>query len=90
MFHATLLPPSSIRILTERLLASSSFEWTLAASIRLITPLVLAIGAMLFRWIERPCVYPGWPQRWKVVFASSSFVTSRPASALNHLSTENK
>jgi hypothetical protein len=35
----------------------------------LITPLVLAVSALYFRWVERPCMRPDWPRRLWAAFA---------------------
>jgi peptidoglycan/LPS O-acetylase OafA/YrhL len=51
---------ASIGLGTERFLASAGFWTRLGLQFCIITPLVLVVCALYFRWIERPCMRPGW------------------------------
>jgi peptidoglycan/LPS O-acetylase OafA/YrhL len=55
-------------MLTERVLPASPFALRLLVQFVLITPIVLALSAIYFRWVERPCMRPDWPQRLKAAF----------------------
>ncbi len=50
-------------MVTERVLPSSPFAARLFLQFLLMSPAVLVISALYFRWIERPCMRPDWPQR---------------------------
>jgi peptidoglycan/LPS O-acetylase OafA/YrhL len=52
-------------LLTERFFADYPFEIRLLLQFALITPAVLAVGALYFRAVERPCMRPDWPQQLK-------------------------
>jgi peptidoglycan/LPS O-acetylase OafA/YrhL len=50
-------------MLTERVLPEWPFAARLLVQFVLISPVVLGVSALYFRWIERPCMRPDWPQR---------------------------
>lgn len=68
-------------MLTERFFFSASFEFRLAIQFLLITPLVLGVSALYFRWLERPCMRPDWPQRFKAALERSRIWYALPAAA---------
>jgi peptidoglycan/LPS O-acetylase OafA/YrhL len=68
-------------MITERVFASASFEWRLAVQFVLITPFVLTVSAVYFRWVERPCMRPDWPRRLRAAFAASSPARYRVAAS---------
>lgn len=54
---------AGIGMVTERILPGLPFETRLLVQFLLISPGVLIVSALYFRWIERPCMRPDWPQR---------------------------
>ena len=54
---------AALGMLTERVFPGYPFTARLLVQFVLITPLVLAVSAIFFRWVERPCMRPDWPQR---------------------------
>jgi peptidoglycan/LPS O-acetylase OafA/YrhL len=48
---------------TERIGSGAGFSPRLLAQLMLITPVVLVICALYFRFIERPCMDPDWPRQ---------------------------
>jgi peptidoglycan/LPS O-acetylase OafA/YrhL len=86
LLHDYILSAAGIR--TESILASHSFEVRLLLQFVLITPLVLGLSAIYFRFLERPCMQPDWPQRlrskighWKMHgFAASEVAVPRTLS----------
>jgi peptidoglycan/LPS O-acetylase OafA/YrhL len=48
---------------TERLSLQDVFEVRLLIQFLLIAPVVLVVSALYFRFIERPCMRPNWPQQ---------------------------
>jgi peptidoglycan/LPS O-acetylase OafA/YrhL len=63
---------AALGMVTERIGASSSFEVRVLIQLLLMSPVVLAVGALYFRWIERPCMRPDWPSRIRTFFASAT------------------
>jgi len=61
-------------MITERVFASASFEWRLALQFVLVTPFVLTVSALYFRWVERPCMRPDWLRR-----VMPAFITGTPS-----------
>jgi peptidoglycan/LPS O-acetylase OafA/YrhL len=59
---------AALGTLTERVAVNASFEIRLLIQLLLMTPFVIALGALYFLWIERPCMFPDWPQRIRAVF----------------------
>jgi peptidoglycan/LPS O-acetylase OafA/YrhL len=59
---------AALGMLTERLGANAPFELRLLIQLLLMSPFVVALGALYFRWIERPCMFPDWPQRMRAFF----------------------
>ena len=49
--------------ITERFGLSSGFSIRLLIQFLLMTPIVLLISALYFRFVERPCMRPDWPRR---------------------------
>ena len=39
------------------------FATRLSVQFLLMSPVVLLIGGLYFRWVERPCMRPDWPQQ---------------------------
>ena len=60
---------AALGMLTERVLAAGPFTLRLLVQFALITPFVLALSAIFFRWVERPCMRPDWPRRLKAALA---------------------
>lgn len=60
---------------TERFTLVGPFGLRLLAQFFIITPCVLALCAVYFRFIERPCMRPDWTRRMKLNF---SFSKSQP------------
>jgi peptidoglycan/LPS O-acetylase OafA/YrhL len=54
---------AGIGILTERLHPGGGFAVRLSVHFLLISPIVLMISALYFRFVERPCMRPDWPIR---------------------------
>jgi peptidoglycan/LPS O-acetylase OafA/YrhL len=79
---------AGIGMATERVLSSSWFDLRLAVQFLLITPAVLVVSALFFRWIERPCMRPDWPQRLKAAFTSSAPAPYRALASSTTLSPE--
>jgi peptidoglycan/LPS O-acetylase OafA/YrhL len=52
---------AALGMLTERFFPGSPFAVRLLIQFVLMTPVVLIVSALYFRWIERPCMRPGWP-----------------------------
>jgi peptidoglycan/LPS O-acetylase OafA/YrhL len=48
---------------TERFLAHSPFEARLLVQFLLMAPVLLALSAIYFRMVERPCMQPQWPRQ---------------------------
>ncbi len=59
---------AALGLVTERVFPAYPFAWRLAIQFVLITPFVLALSALFFRGVERPCMRPDWPQRLKANF----------------------
>ena len=55
-------------MVTERVLPQYPFWARLMIQFVLISPFVLGISALYFRWVERPCMRPDWPQRVLAAF----------------------
>jgi len=64
---------AAVGMLTERVFQAYPFEWRLLVQFVLITPVLLVISALYFRWVERPCMRPDWPQRLKATFARAGY-----------------
>lgn len=62
---------AAIGMVTERVGASSPFEVRVLIQLLLMTPLVLTVSALYFRWIERPCMRPDWPLRIRAFVVSA-------------------
>ena len=62
---------AGVGAVTERVLGSGGFTARLMIQFLLIAPVALACSALFFRWIERPCMKPDWPQRLKAALFSS-------------------
>jgi peptidoglycan/LPS O-acetylase OafA/YrhL len=54
---------AALGTLTERVSPGGGFAIRLLVQFVLMTPFVLAISAVYFRFIERPCMRPDWPQQ---------------------------
>jgi peptidoglycan/LPS O-acetylase OafA/YrhL len=54
---------AALGMVTERIGSGSVFSVRLLVQFLLMTPIVLAIGALYFRLIERPCMRPDWPRQ---------------------------
>lgn len=54
---------AGVGMVTERVLPGYPFWARLLIQFVLISPVVLGVSALYFRWIERPCMRPDWPQR---------------------------
>lgn len=54
---------ASLGMLTERILPEQAFVSRLVVQFLLMTPVVLVISGLYFRWIERPCMRPDWPRQ---------------------------
>ncbi len=54
--------------ITERLALGSGFSVRLGVQFFVMTPVVLVLCALYFRFVERPCMRPDWPQRLKSAF----------------------
>jgi peptidoglycan/LPS O-acetylase OafA/YrhL len=54
---------AGVGMVTERVLPSYPFWARLLIQFVLISPVVLGVSALYFRWIERPCMRPDWPRR---------------------------
>jgi len=54
---------AAIGLLTERVFSAGPFTGRLGVQFILITPILLVLSALYFRWVERPCMRPDWPQR---------------------------
>jgi peptidoglycan/LPS O-acetylase OafA/YrhL len=54
---------SSLGLVTERLLAAESFWTRLGLQFLIMSPIVLVVCALFFRWVERPCMRPDWIRR---------------------------
>ncbi len=63
LFHNYLI--AGLGMATQRLTPDLGFTIRLCIQFLLIAPIVLAISALYFRFIERPCMRPDWPQRLK-------------------------
>ncbi|MGP0073339.1 MAG: acyltransferase family protein [Bryobacteraceae bacterium] len=74
---------AALGMLTERFFSSYAFEWRLAIQFALITPAVLVLSAMYFRWVERPCMRPDWPRRVKAAFERPPIWYPSPAAAVS-------
>jgi len=48
---------------TERFSLHDVFAVRLLIQFLLVAPVVLVISALYFRFIERPCMRPNWPQQ---------------------------
>ena len=59
---------AALGTVTQRLSPSGVFSVRLLIQFLVMTPPVLAIGALYFRFIERPCMRPDWPQQLRSVF----------------------
>jgi peptidoglycan/LPS O-acetylase OafA/YrhL len=59
---------AALGTVTERIGVGNVFPVRLLTQFLLITPIVLAICALYFRLIERPCMRPDWPTRLKSAF----------------------
>ncbi|MGB6941368.1 MAG: acyltransferase [Bryobacteraceae bacterium] len=59
---------AALGMVTERLSPTGQFAVRLLIQFLVITPLVLAISALYFRFIERPCMRPDWPQQLRSAF----------------------
>lgn len=62
-----------------RILLRGSFPVRLAIQFILITPFVLVISALYFRFVERPCMRPDWPRRLRARLWSIKFSTWKKA-----------
>lgn len=79
---------ASLGMLTERVLSASPFGVRLLVQFALVTPFVLVVSALYFRWIERPCMRPDWPRRFRSAlsrrgepwFFASAAAASAPSS----------
>lgn len=60
---------AALGMLTERIFPAYPFEWRLLVQFALMTPILLVLSALYFRWVERPCMRPDWPQRLKAAFS---------------------
>jgi peptidoglycan/LPS O-acetylase OafA/YrhL len=54
--------------ITERFGSSGMFSVRLLIQFVLMTPIVLAICGLYFRFVERPCMRPDWPPQLKSAF----------------------
>lgn len=54
---------AALGTVTERLSPSGAFSLRLLVQFLVMTPVVLAICALYFRFIERPCMRPDWPRQ---------------------------
>jgi peptidoglycan/LPS O-acetylase OafA/YrhL len=52
-------------MITERVHPGGGFAVRLLVQFLLISPIVLVIGALYFRFVERPCMHPDWLRRGK-------------------------
>ena len=59
---------AAIGPLTERMFSGYPFPARLLVQLVLMSPVVLGISALYFRWVERPCMRPDWPRRMKAWF----------------------
>ncbi len=57
---------AAIGRVTQRLSPDGLFSVRLLIQFLVITPFVLAIGALYFRLVERPCMRPDWPQKLRL------------------------
>ena len=55
---------AAVGLATEHLARDSGFAFRIAVQLLIMTPVVLAISALYFRFIERPCMNPDWIWRW--------------------------
>ena len=56
---------AAVGMMTEGIAHGRSFELRLLAQMFLITPIVLLVSVLYYRWIEQPCMRPDWPARVK-------------------------
>jgi peptidoglycan/LPS O-acetylase OafA/YrhL len=63
--------------LTETVNPSSEFAVRLLIQFLLISPIVLVISALYFRFVERPCMRPDWPQQLKAYILANAGVDGR-------------
>lgn len=59
---------AALGMVTQRISQGGAFSVRLLIHFLLMTPIVLVIGALYFRFIERPCMRPDWPQRLRSAF----------------------
>jgi peptidoglycan/LPS O-acetylase OafA/YrhL len=69
LFHNYLI--AFIGLGTERLLSSAGFWTRLGLQFCIMTPLVLVVCALYFRWIERPCMRPAWVRELASAFSGT-------------------
>jgi peptidoglycan/LPS O-acetylase OafA/YrhL len=55
-------------MITEQVVPGRSFELRILAQVLLISPIVLLVSALYYRFIEQPCMRPDWPVRLKRFF----------------------
>jgi peptidoglycan/LPS O-acetylase OafA/YrhL len=59
---------AGLGMVTERILPGYPFTARLSVQFLLMSPVVLVISALYFRWVERPCMRPDWPQELMAAF----------------------
>jgi peptidoglycan/LPS O-acetylase OafA/YrhL len=59
---------AGLGMVTERILPGYPFTTRLSVQFLLMSPVVLVISALYFRWVERPCMRPDWPQELMAAF----------------------
>jgi peptidoglycan/LPS O-acetylase OafA/YrhL len=60
---------SGLGIVTERVFPVYPFAVRLLIQFVLMSPVILAVCAVYFRWIERPCMRPDWPRQLVAAFS---------------------
>jgi len=59
---------AALGMVTESVSPGSAFSVRLLIQFLLMTPIVIVISALYFRFIERPCMQADWPRRLKSKF----------------------
>jgi peptidoglycan/LPS O-acetylase OafA/YrhL len=59
---------AALGAVTQRVSPGDVFPVRLLIQFLLMTPIVLVISALYFRFIERPCMRPDWPRQLKAAF----------------------